>query len=265
MFQWALLKHTILTENTLIEEAVAVDGLENFAGDQYEPNNINQAVGYGSLFIYDFGFAPMNRKGKMSDRQKAINKELEATQGRFDTQAIRTNFGEVVRRLIRKKSPKNEALTLHTDEHYQYKRAIRYDLRDLPIDHKTISSKAARNFQNILFSVNHSDLLIRQHVGAFKRETICFSKTHSRMIQKFALFMVWTNYFRPQYVRKHKLRPNAHRNTPAMHLGITKRCLKFFEFFDVKRTLKQVSLNPEWQMFYDETPTFTRTLREAVN
>src|SRR6478672_9333696 len=66
----ALLEHAHRTKHLKILEPIAYDGIENFARSQYEPNNINQAIGFDSQFIYDFNFASMNRKGRMSERQK---------------------------------------------------------------------------------------------------------------------------------------------------------------------------------------------------
>jgi len=41
----ALLVHSKLTRDHQIQEPISYDGLENFARSQYEPNNINQAIG----------------------------------------------------------------------------------------------------------------------------------------------------------------------------------------------------------------------------
>ena len=49
MARWAELEHAKLTENLQIEEPIVYDGLENFSFSQYDPNNINHAVGKCSL------------------------------------------------------------------------------------------------------------------------------------------------------------------------------------------------------------------------
>jgi hypothetical protein len=153
---------------------------------------------------------------------------------------------------------------LFTDEHFQYRRVVQKDLRGYKILHKTVSSKECRNYQNLIFPVNHSDVMIRHHVAAFKRETIAFSKTHERMIQKFTLFMVWKNWFRPQFVKQQKHNPKANTQTPAMALGICSKKLEFHEFFHLKRTTQQVPLNREWNHFFHEKPTYTRVLKGAA-
>lgn len=260
MAQWALLKHTRLTESLKIQEELVYDGLENFAQSQYDPNHIQQVVGKDSLFIYDFNFAPLNRKGRMSERQKLHRHFLENTYGRYQPKAIRIASRRIFQRIYEKRADLSNPLILYSDEHFQYQRALQRDLKHLKVEHVRISSQQTRNFQNKLFAVNHADLLIRQHVGAFSRETICFSKTPSRMIHKYVLFLVWKNYFRFQFVKKHKLREKAHQTTPAMDLGLAQAPLKFHEFFDLKHSLKQVPLNSDWKDFYFEKLTFPRRL-----
>jgi hypothetical protein len=264
MFQWSLLRQTELLKNVRINEPITFDGLESFAGSQYDPNNIQQAIGKESLFIYDFNFCPLNRKGRMSAWQKIIRSEQDKTIGRYPPRAIRTSTKEIFMRLYERRQDQNSPLVLFTDEHFQYRRVVQKDLRGYKILHKTVSSKECRNYQNLIFPVNHADLMIRQHVAAFKRETISFSKTHERMIQKFTLFMVWKNFFRPQFVKPQKNNQKANIQTPAMALGICKKKFEFHEFFHLKRTIKQVPLNREWDHFFHEKPTYSRVLQKAA-
>lgn len=260
MSQWALLEQSLRTTNYKLTEPIIYDGLEAYAISQYEPNQIQQAIGKESLFIHDFNFVPLNRKGKMSLKQKRVNKYLESNTGRYDPKAIRKGSVEIFRRLYEKRADLTNPFILCSDRHFQYRRAVEIDLKDLNIQHVTVSSKATRNYKNVLFPINHADLLIRQHCAAFRRETIAFAKTHERMIQKYALFMVWKNFFRTQFVKPHARDPETNRATPAMRLGIVSKPLEFHEFFNTKRTLKQVTLSREWNCFYHEIPTYQRCL-----
>jgi len=153
-------------------------------------------------------------------------------------------------RILKLWNPSGEPFTLLSDEHFQYRRVVNQDLRHLKIAHVTVSSKACRNFQNILFPVNHLDLLIRKDVGAFTRETISFSKTHAAMCQKYALYIVAKNYMRPQFTKTHVRRPDAHQKCPAEIAGITNRMLKFEDIFD-RRPLDQdlKHLNRDWRHY----------------
>lgn len=266
MSQQALRFQYEILHSLKLEEFICYDGLENFAKSQFEPNYINQAVGFNSLFIYDFNTAILNRKGRTSDRQKLKRDELNKFDGRFNPQAIRIATKDLFKRLWELKNRElatseiiksaqlkvqEEPLTIYSDEHFQYKRAVKVDLKDLPIRHETISGKSSRNFQNILFAINHVDLLIRQGLAPFARETISFSKTHGMMCQKFALFMVYKNYMRTQFTKKHVRRPRAHIESPAQALKITDRILTFKDIFE-KRCPKgdTKTWNEDWRAFW---------------
>ncbi len=250
MAKQALIYQYQSTKDLKIFEAIGYDGLENFAYSQYDPNNIQHAIGSESLFIYDFNFAPLNRKGWMSHWQRRRLDEIQQKYGRYDPRAIRKQTKHIFNRLYTKRA--HEDFEIHSDEHFQYRRVVEKDLRELKIKHKKISSKACRNFQNILFGVNHSDLLARHRLANMKRETISFSKTAGRMCQKYALFMIHKNYMRPQFSKKHVRRPVAHQESPAQNLKIINRILKFGDIFD-KYPTKNVTRNfpQDWQCFFD--------------
>lgn len=249
--QRALVFHSSILNRLKIAEPVCFDGLENFAGTQYDPNNINHAIGRDSLFIYDFNFAPLNRKGRMSIWQKRRNAQIEAERGRFNPRAIRLAAADIFRRLYERKAPTGERLTLLTDEHFQYKRALRMDLKGLPIEHVTVSSKKCRNFQNILFGVNHADLLIRQSPRSFTRETISFNKTAGSMCQRYALYMVYKNYLRTQFTKKQVRRVHAHEWTPAQHLGLCTERMEFGDVFSERSEEGDLGLlSDDWKAFW---------------
>jgi transposase-like protein len=247
--QAALAFHHHCLKHVFIHEPVAFDGLENFAGSQYDPNNINQAIGRHSLFTYDFNFAGLNRKGRMSPWQKRRLHHIVATQGRYDPAAIRRASKELIVRIYQKTAI--TPLVLCSDEHFQYRRVMTEDLKRLKIEHLTVSSKKCRNYQNILFAVNHADLLIRQRLAAFTRETISFSKTPGAMCQKYALFMVHKNYMRAQFTKKQSLRADANLKSPAQKLGLCQSLLGFAEIFSRRSTVTDIAdWNEDWQHFW---------------
>jgi hypothetical protein len=241
--------HAELLANWKINEAICFDGLENFAGSQYDVNNLQQALGFNSLFIYDFNLATMNRKGHMSEWQKKRLREIEHDFGRYNPNSIRFATQIIISRLVEKWGKKSP-FQLISDEHFQYRRVVQIDLRHLKIKHETISAKACRNFQNILFSVNHADLVIRQQLAPFSRETIAFSKTHAVMCQKYALFMVYKNYMAPQFTKVHVRRPQAHLKSPAQEIGMTNRLLDFEDiFYKLPSSNDEELLNDDWKCF----------------
>lgn len=256
MSRWVYLKHRKLTEHFEIDESLVYDGLENFAGTQYDPNNINHIIGKESLFSYDFNFAPMNRKGRMSDRQKEIKRRLELKHGIYPRNAIRTKTTELLKEIFPKVGW--DYMILYSDRHYQYRRSLEFDLGDLPILHHTICSKIARNYKNKLFAVNNFDMQIRQFIAAFKRETISFSKNLIGMVDKFNLFMAHKNYMRPKFLKPHKDDPECNEKSPAMYLGIVDKILSFEKFFKTRITTHQVNLGKEWESYYRRVTPFTR-------
>jgi transposase-like protein len=250
--QSALSFHQTQLSSLKIFEPLCYDGLENFAGSQYEPNYINQAIGRDSLFIYDFNFASLNRKGRMSKWQKNKLAEMVSKNGRFNPKAIRIATKDLILRLYEKRASNSIPFTILSDEHFQYKRAIFQDLKEYPMQHVTVSSRKCRNFQNILFSVNHADLLIRQSIAAFARETISFSKTAGAMCQKYALFMVYKNYMTPQFTKEQVRRHDAHLKSPAQKLDLFDRVLNFSDIF-FKRSFNSQSnsWNEDWKSFWN--------------
>ncbi len=258
MARWAFYRHkSFLDKLPHINESIAFDGIRNFAITQHDPNEINQAVGQKSLFIYDFNFIPLNRAGYMSDRQLVKNHKIQTEVGIYPENATQLASTNLFSRLLLKVKH-GKRLEIISDEHYQYKKSIHEDLKDAGIHHITISSKAHRDFQNILFPINHSDLLIRKQLAAFARETISFSKTHARMCQRFILFMVKKNYMVPQFTKKHVRRPRAHLESPAQTLGLTSKIFEFYDFFNELISPEQVTLPNEWRMIIDGRVPYPR-------
>lgn len=254
MARRGLLLHAKITQNLAIHEPIVFDGLENFAFSQYQLNNVNHAVGKKSLFTYDFNFAPMNRKGRMSPRQVGRKRQLEAKHGPFPRDAIRTTARDIFARLHAKACP----MELYSDQHFQYRRAVEWDLKHLKIRHITVSSKIARNFRNDLFAINNVDMQVRHNLAAFKRETIAFAKHSVAMMESFTLNVVFRNYMRPKFWGTHRSDPESSKKSPAMELRLTTKILSFDEFFSQHVFASQVSLNKDWKNFYHHVDPLSR-------
>lgn len=256
MARWGLMIQAQLLQEQNLQEPIVYDGLENFSYSQYEPNNIQHAIGKHSGFTYDFNFAPFNRKGRMSPRQKEIKELLEKKYGPYPKDILRTTTKRILQRLY-EKSP--GPLILYSDEHFQYRRAIEQDLKkSCEIVHLTTSSKCTRNYNNPLFVVNNYDMQIRQKSAAFSRETISFAKHSMGMVEKFTLFMVFKNFMRPYFYKKQVRDPIAHLQSPAQRAGLSKKVLKFHEFFSQRVLITQVKLNEDWQSFVKRIDPLSR-------
>lgn len=260
MVRWGLLHHLKKLEHVKIEEGIVYDGLENFSYSQYDPNNINHAIGKDSLFTYDFNFAPINRKGRMSERQKGVKEDLEKVHGKYPKALIRRKTTEILKRLY---SRTNQNLLLYSDNHYLYRQSLELDIPDLKIHHDITLATKARNFRNKLFAVNNFDMQIRQNCSAFRRETIAFAKHSIAMQEKFALQMIYKNYMRPMFWKKHRRDPETLINSPAMKLGIEKKILSFHEFFKQRITTKQVEIHEDWEDLILRRDQYSRRVIKA--
>jgi len=254
MARQALLQQTKLRGDAKICESVAFDGLENFSYSQFDPNNVNHAVGRETYFLYDFNLSPMNRKGRMSNYQVKKKEDLEKKHGRYDGRSIEKASKVLFERLVERSEGE---LELHTDNHYAYRRALKLIGQDR-VTHLITPAKVCRNFRNRLFAINHVDNLTRQKCAPFKRETISFAKHTISMLETFTLFMVNKNFMRPIFKKKQKRDPAANRDSPAMRAGFTAKKLKFHEFFSVRVTKAQVKLNEDWLRIFERLDESSR-------
>jgi transposase-like protein len=261
MSRWGILRHAQFCENLKVKEAIVYDGLENFSFSQYDPNNINQAMGKDSFFIYDFNFAPINRKGTMKPGQKQKKRRIEKKHGRYPSDSLRESTRKVIKRLVEKSE---KELTLYSDEHFQYDRAVRIDLKKKKIVHFKTSSKAIRNHHNPLYPVNYLDLQIRQENAAFRRETIAFSKNSVAMLESYFLYILYRNYMRPKFLRKKKRDPLS-KLSPAQRLGLTTKILSFRELFGQRVLPTHVRLNEDWKnLYHRRDPLSRRPIQSAA-
>lgn len=206
-------RHCILVHQRLrpvgpVTEPLALDSFISFEFSQYWPCAFHLVAGRNSHFFYGFTDSPLRRSGRMTDRQRRRRTELEARYGRPHPRAIERDVSQ----LLAMVAPHPQALTVHTDEHRDYPRALR-GLAHLTIRHETISSRAARTPHNPLFEINLLDLLIRHSDAAHKRETIAFAKRRQAALWRMAVFLVWRNYLKHFSERKRN-------GTPAMRLGV---------------------------------------------
>ena len=245
-----LLKWEELSGPLKINEAIAYDGFETFVHSQFDPNNINHAVGVDSLFLYDFNYAHLNRKGKMTTSQKRKLQNIVKSHGRYPTDRIRVSTKEVFTNLMARKNSEMGNIQLYTDEHKAYKIVLKRDIPSDTFEHFTINSKACRDGRNPLFPVNHLDLKLRHFLKSCTRETIAFNKNESGLMDRYILFGGLKNFMCSRLIkgRKHELV-----YSPAMLVGITDKILNFYEFFDERRTQHQVKLRKSWQMLYKRT------------
>ncbi len=235
----ALLFHELHRPKGPLEEPLALDGFEGFEWSQFYPSAYHVAAGKDSHFFYGFTTTELRRKGRMTDSQRKLRRTLEKRFGRPDPKGTEKDFA----RLLAIVAPRAQSLVLHTDEHQAYPRALKR-VAHLNVDHRTISSRAARTPQNPLFSVNLLDLLIRHSGSHHKRETIAFPKRLQSGCWRMAGFGVWRNFMKPFSERK------KWKGTPAMRLGLAERPLTVEDVLASRLFPSRIRLPEPWTTYY---------------
>jgi transposase-like protein len=219
-------------------EPLVIDGFESFAYSQYHPLHLNLAVGSQSHYLYAFTHAELRRKGRMTAAQKRRRVWLERSFGRPDPRALETSIVT----LLELAAPTPQPLTVRSDEHPAYPRALRR-LAAWELRHECTPSVQARTTRNPLFPVNRLDLLLRHNCACHKRETIAFAKRHQAVVERAALLAVWLNFVKP-------FSENHGGGTPAMRLGQRSSPLTLQQVLSARLFPGHVPLPPEWERYY---------------
>ena len=174
----------------------------------------------------------------MTARQKRRRARLEQRHGRPDPRAIEHGVAAALR--IAAAQP--QALTVRSDEHPAYPRALR-TLAHVSVRHERTLSTQARTCANPLFAVNLMDLLLRHNGANHKRETIAFSKRHQGVIERAAMLVAWRNFTKPF--------SEAHGGgTPAMRLGLARSPRSLRQILRRRLFPARVALPPPWEGYY---------------
>ena len=238
-----------------VPEALVADGFESFAFSQYHPLHLNLVVGAESHYIYAFTHARLRRKGRMTERQKERRDEIESQHGRADPKAIERGMAEA----LAIAAPTPQALTVRTDEHPAYPRALRR-LEGYYVQHECTPSVAARTTGNPLFPVNLVDSMLRHNSSHLKRESIAYSKRHQAVIERAALLVLWRNYVKP-------FSENHGGGTPAMRLGLRTCPQSPKELLRERLFATRVALPEPWAAYYrrlEDTPGIANPARHAL-
>jgi transposase-like protein len=216
---------------------LVVDSFVTFEQSQYHPYHLHLAVDRDSAFIPHFTDSEVRRSGRMTPEQKLKRQAIEEERGRPDPQAVRKDVAE----LLKVVTANATEVTIHSDEHKAYPRAM----RGIPchIRHIVTHSKEHRDRWNRLYEMNLLDLLIRHAEAEHKRETIAYSKRRNCGIWRLMIFLVWKNYLRSKRVR-------TCAQTPAMLIGLCERRLTVPEILGRRLFWAQVGLEGRWRQYY---------------
>jgi hypothetical protein len=217
---------------------IALDGLVTFEFSQYFPFEIVAAVDRSTSFVTHFAEAERRRSGTMTAVQRKTREQLESVVGRPDRKALE----QAVMAVLSTSLEGAIRATVWSDEHKLYPRVIAR-LRDVRVDHRTVSSRRTRNAQNPLFEVNCLDMLLRHCLKDHTRETIAFAKRRANSIYRVAIMLVWRNYVK-------RRREKRCRQTPAMLAGLCDRPLTEEEILARRLFVTRIALSVLWEQYY---------------
>jgi hypothetical protein len=217
---------------------VVVDGFESFEFSQYFPFHHNVAVEVDTGYVLYHTDSELRRKGRMTAYQKHKRAALEARLGRPDPRAVETG----VRELLETISRGCDALTVRSDDHRTYPRAMRG--LGCRITHRITSSKQRRDARNPLWEVNLLDLMIRHSTAAHKRETIAWARRRQASAEKLTIFQVWRNYVKKRWEKG----PDV---SAAMLKGLVWRRLKTAELLRERLFPGRIPLPGRWRLYYE--------------
>lgn len=239
-----LLFHLALLRERTLAEPLVIDGFESFEFSQFFPFHANLAVGAHSWLLYHFTDSPLRRKGAMTEHQKRRRAELERLLGRPDPKAVERGIADLLRPLLRR-LPAGETLTLHSDDHPAYGRALRrLRAEGAPRIRRLITpSTLRRTSRNPLFPVNLTDLLLRHSQANHHRETIAFSKRRQAALERLAVFMVWRNCIK-------RRSENGPLESAATRAGLLARLLTWREVLRRRLFPAHAELPPPWDDYY---------------
>ena len=244
-------RHCMLFHSKMLEDQpppreIAIDGFETFEISQYFPFEFQLAIEPESSFITHFTDSELRRKGRMTAYQKKRRSQLEKLYGRPDPRAVEKDVTELLSTVL----PIEGEVVVRSDLHKAYLRAIAR--QSCTVKHLTVSSKAHRDRNNLLWEINRADRLIRHSQAAHVRETLAWPKRRQRAAERFAIFQVWWNYMRRRWV-KHG------RASPAMLRGLTDRVLDVGGVLGERIFRTRVDLTGRRASYYD-SEVWTRAL-----
>lgn len=236
-----LLYHAQIMETARPADQVVIDGFVTFEHSQYWPFHHHLPVEKDTDFMIYFTDSEVRRSGTMTPQQKRKRERLEAQYGRPDPGAVYKD----VRHLLEVVTSGQRRVTVFSDEHKTYARA----LRDLPceITHLVTSSRDRRDAGNPLFPVNLADMMLRHSSANHKRETIAWSKRRQASAERLAIFLVWRNYMKG---RREKARGSP---TPAQARGTMDHRLDIRELLARRLFVSQIRLPERWLQYYWRT------------
>lgn len=230
-------------------EDIAIDGMQNFTGSQYQPNNYTIAVGQWSQYISMVTQVIFRRGGNMNEHQRK-RRALHDRQGQWRRGAFSQSIQELVDHLAAFSSRRSEhkkTMVCNSDALKIYavqleKNSMIQKMMDSgEFIHVITSSRRWRDMKNPLFPVNYIDSRLRNDLSDWQRETTSFPRETNRNFQRFLCYVAYHNFFKPH-------RSTMPRITHAEVAGLPKDILESIKkrFFVGRAFRTQLHLSKQW-------------------
>lgn len=196
-----------ILQHVSLQEYLAMDGFESFVLSQYHPNNINLGCGSASQYVYGYSYTQQNRKGCMTEVQK-IRAEIlhDSSIASLDYQMEQFRLLNIQMEPLISRS--NTPIIVSTDKNLAYVEPIRE--MGAQVAHETVSSRATRDVNNPLFSVNYIDREMRKDLSEHARETLTHGKNVNNQLERLVI-----------YLYDHNLHKTFRINSPVAQKHIT--------------------------------------------
>lgn len=232
-----------------LSEDIAIDGMQNFTGSQYQPNNYNIVVGQYSQYLGMVTQVIFRRAGRMTTYQKARRTHFDAI-GYWERGAFTKSIRELVAHIARitvDRAQSEQIVVCNSDNKKMYQnellrnRELSLLMEEHLFIHRITSSRRFRNIKNPLFPVNYFDSRLRNDLADWQRETTSFPREANRNFQRFLCYAAYHNFFKP-----HRVRSDSHSHAEAAGLPKADAERIKASFFRDRAFRTRLELPPQW-------------------
>lgn len=232
-----------------IHEDLAIDGMQNFTGSQYQPNNYNIIVGQYSQYLSMVTQVIFRRGGTMTPAQKHMREKYDLI-GHWTRKDFADSIKDLVDylyKIIINRADEGRLTVCNSDKKPMYIRIINNhkgfkDLTEKKLFLQVLtSSRCYRNVQNPLFPVNYIDNRLRNDLADWQRETTSFPRESNRNFQRFICYAAYHDFFKPH--RAHG-DPRSHAEAAGLTQSLVEQIIS--NYFSQRKFHSKLSLPRQW-------------------
>jgi len=189
------------------------DELETFETDRrLQPVTVPVLIERHSFFVVGLAVGTLPARGGLTPRDQERKKALQARTGKRRSesrQAVRATLARLAAAM-----PQHARLDIQSDQKSLYRGLIHEVFPGRLASHAVESSRAPRNYKNLLFPINHTLAMLRDNVSRLVRRNWGASKRRAWIERHLWIWVAWRNYLRPVTVK-------AGVPTPGQIVGLT--------------------------------------------